>query len=163
MSSKLNKSELEIMADKEIRAGQDALVEHNIADAIEHIQESLKLLKQAGDLEKYVENLNILGMAYAMESDETNAFDCYLESLATASVMNSKNLKALSYSNIASCYQKMGRNKEAMQYFRDARKEYRNPSQRKEGNYEMWNSISYLNRIGMDKDLIDNDDMVVIM
>ena len=102
-------------------------------------------------------------MAYAMESDETNAFDCYLESLATASVMNSKNLKALSYSNIASCYQKMGRNKEAMQYFRDARREYRNPSQRKDGNYEMWNSISYLNRIGMDKDLIDNDDMVVIM
>ena len=50
-----------------------------------------------------------------------------------------------------------------MQYFRDARREYRNPSQRKEGNYEMWNSISYLNRIGMDKDLIDNDDMVVIM
>lgn len=163
MSSKLNKSELEIMADKEIRAGQAALVEHNIADAIEHIQKSLKLLKQVGDLEKYVENLNILGMAYAMESDETNAFDCYLESLATASVMNSKNLKALSYSNIASCYQKMGRNKEAMQYFRDARREYRNPSQRKEGNYEMWNSISYLNRIGMDKDLIDNDDMVVIM
>ena len=163
MSSKLNKSELEIMADKEIRACQDALVEHNIADAIEHIQKSLKLLKQVGDLEKYVENLNILGMAYAMESDETNAFDCYLESLATASVMNSKNLKALSYSNIASCYQKMGRNKEAMQYFRDARREYRNPSQRKDGNYEMWNSISYLNRIGMDKDLIDNDDMVVIM
>ena len=163
MSSKLNKSELEIMADKVIRAGQDALVEHNIADAIEHIQKSLKLLKQVGDLEKYVENLNILGMAYAMESDETNAFDCYLESLATASVMNSKNLKALSYSNIASCYQKMGRNKEAMQYFRDARREYRNPSQRKEGNYEMWNSISYLNRIGMDKDLVDNDDMVVIM
>lgn len=163
MSSKLNKSELEIMADKEVRAGQDALVKHNIADAIEHIQKSLKLLKQVGDLEKYVENLNILGMAYAMESDETNAFDCYLESLATASVMNSKNLKALSYSNIASCYQKMGRNKEAMQYFRDARREYRNPSQRKEGNYEMWNSISYLNRIGMDKDLIDNDDMVVIM
>ena len=163
MSSKLNKSELEIMADKEIRAGQDALVEHNIADAIEHIQKSLKLLKQVGDLEKYVENLNILGMAYAMASDETNAFDCYLESLATASVMNSKNLKALSYSNIASCYQKMGRNKEAMQYFRDARREYRNPSQRKDGNYEMWNSISYLNRIGMDKDLIDNDDMVVIM
>lgn len=163
MSSKLNKSELEIMADKEIRAGQAALVEHNIADAIEHIQKSLKLLKQVGDLEKYVENLNILGMAYAMESDETNAFDCYLESLATASVMNSKNLKALSYSNIASCYQKMGRNREAMQYFRDARREYRNPSQRKEGNYEMWNSISYLNRIGMDKDLIDNDDMVVIM
>ncbi len=163
MSGKLNKRELEIMADEEMRAGQAALVEHNIADAIEHIQKSLKLLKQVGDLEKYVENLNILGMAYAMESDETNAFDCYLESLATAAVMNSKNLKALSYSNIASCYQKMGKNKEAMQYFRDARKEYRNPSQRKEGNYEMWNSISYLNRIGMDKDLIDNDDTVVIM
>ena len=76
--------------------------------------------------------------------------------------MNSKNLKALSYSNIASCYQKMGKHNEAMKYFRDARKEYRNPSQRKEGNYEMWNSISYLNRIGAEKELIDNETVVLV-
>ena len=49
-----------------------------------------------------------------------------------------------------------------MKYFRDARKEYRNPSQRKEGNYEMWNSISYLNRIGAEKELIDNETVVLV-
>lgn len=162
MSSEINREKLEEIADIEMKAGQDALIEHDVSGAIEHIRESLKILKQAENLEKYVTNLNILGMAYAMESDETNAFDCYLESLATAEVMNSKNLKALSYSNIASCYQKMGKHNEAMKYFRDARKEYRNPSQRKEGNYEMWNSISYLNRIGAEKELIDNETVVLV-
>ena len=162
MSSEINRDKLEEIADIEMKAGQDDLIEHDVSGAIKHIRESLKILKQAENLEKYVTNLNILGMAYAMESNETKAFDCYLESLATAEVMNSKNLKALSYSNIASCYQKMGKHNEAMKYFRDARKEYRNPSQRKEGNYEMWNSISYLNRIGAEKELIDNETVVLV-
>lgn len=162
MSSEINRDKLEEIADIEMKAGQDALSEHDVSGAIKHIRESLKILKQAENLEKYVTNLNILGMAYAMESNETKAFDCYLESLATAEVMNSKNLKALSYSNIASCYQKMGKHNEAMKYFRDARKEYRNPSQRKEGNYEMWNSISYLNRMGAEKELIDNETVVLV-
>ena len=162
MSSEINRDKLEEIADIEMKAGQDALIEHDVSGAIKHIRESLKILKQAENLEKYVTNLNILGMAYAMERNETKAFDCYLESLATAEVMNSKNLKALSYSNIASCYQKMGKHNEAMKYFRDARKEYRNPSQRKEGNYEMWNSISYLNRMGAEKELIDNETVVLV-
>lgn len=163
MSSELTKYELEEMADNEMEAGQDALVKHDAANAIEHIRKSLKLLKQVGNVEKYVKNLNILGMAYALESDESSAFDCYLESLATAEVMKSNNLKALSYSNIASCYQKMGKHNEAMKYFRDAKKEYKNPSERKEENYEMWNSITYLRRASVEEDDIVDNKVVVFV
>ena len=100
MSSEINRDKLEEIADIEMKAGQDALIEHDVSGAIKHIRESLKILKQAENLEKYVTNLNILGMAYAMESNETKAFDCYLESLATAEVMNVETRNALHTSAI---------------------------------------------------------------
>ena len=51
--------------------------------------------------------LNVLGLVYTLENKNKEALECYLESLATAEVMRSSDLKAISYSNIASCYQKM--------------------------------------------------------
>lgn len=145
MGSDNDKSNLKLLADKEMQEGEIAIVEHDFSNAAKHIKESLKLLKEAECIEKYVENLNILGLVYAMEKDESAAFDCYLESLATAEVLRSKDLKALSYSNIGSCYQKMGKHEQAMKYFRDARNEYRGTLGKCSENYEMWNTLNYLN------------------
>lgn len=60
------------------------------------------------------------------------AFECYLESLATAEIIRSRDLKAMVYSNIGSSYSKMGRDKEAQRYFNDARDEYDSSSEKSE-------------------------------
>ena len=51
MSSEINRDKLEEIADIEMKAGQDALIEHDVSGAIKHIRESLKILKQAENLE----------------------------------------------------------------------------------------------------------------
>ncbi len=145
MSNVQDKYNLQQLAEKAMLEGENAIVQHDFSNAAKYIKESLRLLKEANCIEKYVENLNILGLVYAMEKDESAAFDCYLESLATAEVLRSKDLKALSYSNIGSCYQRMGKHEEAMKYFRDARKEYKGTLGKGSENYEMWNTLNFLN------------------
>ena len=40
-----------------------------------------------------VKYLNILGLVYELENDESKAFECYLESLATAEIIRSRDLR----------------------------------------------------------------------
>lgn len=143
--NKKDKKELERLADEQLELGKKSLLDHDYTQAEFYVKESLKNLKEAGCIEKYVKTLNILGIVYAIESDEGKAFDCYLESLANAEVMDSKYLKAMTYSNIGSCYQKMGRTGEAMKYYEDAKKELADPTVKEQESYEIWNMLNLIN------------------
>lgn len=69
-----------------------------------------------------------------------------LESLATAEIIRSRDLKAMVYSNIGSSYSKMGRDKEAQRYFNDARDEYDSSSEKSEECHKSWVMFDYINR-----------------
>lgn len=68
-----------------------------------------------------------------------------LESLATAEIIHSRDLKAMVYSNIGSSYSKMGRDKEAQRYFNDARDEYDSSSEKSEECHKSWVMFDYIN------------------
>ena len=68
-----------------------------------------------------------------------------LESLATAEIIRSRDLKARVYSNIGSSYSKMGRDKEAQRYFNDARDEYDSSSEKSEECHKSWVMFDYIN------------------
>lgn len=68
-----------------------------------------------------------------------------LESLATAEIIHSRDLKAMVYSNISSSYSKMGRDKEAQRYFNDARDEYDSSSEKSEECHKSWVMFDYIN------------------
>ena len=68
-----------------------------------------------------------------------------LESLATAEIIRSRDLKAMVYSNIGSSYSKMGRDKEAQRYFNDARDEYDSSSEKSEECHKTWVMFDYIN------------------
>ena len=68
-----------------------------------------------------------------------------LESLATAEIIRSRDLKAMVYSNIGSSYSKMGRDKEAQRYFIDARDEYDSSSEKSEECHKSWVMFDYIN------------------
>ena len=68
-----------------------------------------------------------------------------LESLATAEIIRSRDLKAMVYSNIGSSYSKMGRDKEAQRYFNDARDEYDSSSEKSEECHKSWVMFDYIN------------------
>lgn len=144
MITRFSKPEMGQAAQREMLAGEDALVEHDFDEAIRHIKKALRLLKHAKHTQEYVKDLNILGMVHSMASDESAALDCYLESLATAAVMKSNEMKALSYSGIGSCYQKMGHYKEALVYFRNARREHQRCEVSEEEDRAMWSTFNYL-------------------
>ena len=68
-----------------------------------------------------------------------------LESLATAEIIRSRDLKAMVCSNIGSSYSKMGRDKEAQRYFNDARDEYDSSSEKSEECHKSWVMFDYIN------------------
>ena len=75
-----------------------------------------------------VKYLNILGLVYELENDESKAFECYLESLATAEIIRSRDLKAMVY-----------------RYFNDARDEYDSSSEKSEECHKSWVMFDYIN------------------
>lgn len=151
MGDTVDKFSIENRADEEIKSAVDNAIQCDYDKAVEHIQYSLELLKSIGNIKKYVEYLNILGMVYELKDDEKAAFDCYLESLATAEVIRSRDLKAMIYSNIGSSYSKMGKSKEALQYFNDAWNEYNSSSEKTEEWHKMWMMFNYVNSAINDK------------
>lgn len=147
MKKPINKQSVEKKADEELVLAVDSMREKDYDKAAFYMQDSVKMLKSIDSTEKYVEYLNILGMIYDIEEDEKAAFDCYLESLATAEVIRSRELKAMIYSSIGSSYRKMGKDKEAVQYFEDAYYEYNCSSRKKKRNEKMWTIFEYINKI----------------
>lgn len=144
MITRFRKPEMGQAAQRERLAGEDALVEHDFDEAIRHIKRALRLWKRVENTQEYVKDLNILGMVHSMVSDESAALDCYLESLATAAVMKSNEMKALSYSGIGSCFQRMGHHKEALVYFRNARREHQHCEVSEEEDRAVWRIFNYL-------------------
>ena len=96
-------------------------------------------------MEKYAEYLNILGLVYELENDESKAFECYLESLATAEIIHSRDLKAMVYSNIGSSYSKMGRDKEAQRYSTMPETNMTVPPENSEECHKSWVMFDYIN------------------
>ena len=121
------------------------MVKKDYDSAVVRIKKALARLKSTGHVEKYAEYLNILGLVYELENDESKAFECYLESLATAEIIRSRDLKAMVYSNIGSSYSKMGRDKEAQRFFNDARDEYDSSSEKSEECHKSWVMFDYIN------------------
>ena len=145
MVKAVDKFSIENRADEEIKFAVENVIRHDYDNAVNHIKRALGMLKSIGCMEKYVEYLNILGLVYELDNKESAAFDCYLENLANAEIMRSKDLKAMIYSNIASSYSKMGRNKEAQRYFKDACDEYGALSENTEERHRMWGMFEYVN------------------
>lgn len=133
------------IADNEMIIAVDDVVKKDYDSAVVRIKKALARLKSTGHVEKYAEYLNILGLVYELENDESKAFECYLESLATAEIIRSRDLKAMVYSNIGSSYSKMGRDKEAQRYFNDARDEYDSSSEKSEECHKSWVMFDYIN------------------
>lgn len=145
MTQLINHKDLEILADVYMKEGQEDLVNHRNKIAIKKMQKALKLLKKAKSTERYVRNLNVMGVVYTSLGDEQKAFECYLEALANAEVIKCSYLKALCYINVGSCYQKLERHHEAIKYFKDAEIELSNPDVKKQEKYQMWTMVNYLN------------------
>lgn len=111
MMNGVDKYSTDNIADNEMIIAVDDVVKKDYDSAVVRIKKALARLKSTGHVEKYAEYLNILGLVYELENDESKAFECYLESLATAEIIRSRDLKAMVYSNISSSYSKMGRDK----------------------------------------------------
>ena len=125
------------IADNEMIIAVDDVVKKDYDSAVVRIKKALARLKSTGHVEKYAEYLNILGLVYELENDESKAFECYLESLATAEIIRSRDLKAMVYSNIGSSYSKMGRDKEAQRYD--------SSSEKSEECHKSWVMFDYIN------------------
>ena len=137
MMNAVDKYSTDNIADNEMIIAVDDVVKKDYDSAVVRIKKALARLKSTGHVEKYAEYLNILGLVYELENDESKAFECYLESLATAEIMV--------YSNIGSSYSKMGRDKEAQRYFNDARDEYDSSSEKSEECHKSWVMFDYIN------------------
>ncbi len=145
MMNGVDKYSTDNIADNEMIIAVDDVVKKDYDSAVVRIKKALARLKSTGHVEKYAEYLNILGLVYELENDESKAFECYLESLATAEIIRSRDLKAMVYSNISSSYSKMGRDKEAQRYFNDARDEYDSSSEKSEECHKSWVMFDYIN------------------
>ena len=137
MMNGVDKYSTDNIADNEMIIAVDDVVKKDYDSAVVRIKKALARLKSTGHVEKYAEYLNILGLS--------KAFECYLESLATAEIIRSRDLKAMVYSNIGSSYSKMGRDKEAQRYFNDARDEYDSSSEKSEECHKSWVMFDYIN------------------
>ena len=97
------------------------------------------------------DNEMIIAVDDVVKKDYDSAVVCIkkalarLESLATAEIIRSRDLKAMVYSNIGSSYSKMGRDKEAQRYFNDARDEYDSSSEKSEECHKSWVMFDYIN------------------
>lgn len=145
MMNVVDKYSTDNIADNEMIIAVDDVVKKDYDSAVVRIKKALARLKSTGHVEKYAEYLNILGLVYELENDESKAFECYLESLATAEIIRSRDLKAMVYSNIGSSYSKMGRDKEAQRFFNDARDEYDSSSEKSEECHKSWVMFDYIN------------------
>lgn len=146
MIKRINRIEAERISEKYISDSEKALHNNDYMKSIELMNDALKVLKEAKCMEKYVLNLNILGIIYSNAGEDEKAFECYLEGLAMTRVMkNCAYLKALCYINVGSCYQKLERHDRAIQYFIDAQRELADPSFEKEKRFQMWNMVNYIN------------------
>ena len=54
----------------------DDVVKNDYDSAVVRIKKALARLKSTGHVEKYAEYLNILGLVYELENDESKAFEC---------------------------------------------------------------------------------------
>ena len=138
MMNAVDKYSTDNIADNEMIIAVDDVVKKDYDSAVVRIKKALARLKSTGHVEKYAEYLNILGLVYELENDESKAFECYLESLATAEIIRSRDLKAMVYS-------KMGRDKDAQRYFNDARDEYDSSSEKSEECHKSWVMFDYIN------------------
>lgn len=94
MMNAVDKYSTDNIADNEMIIAVDDVVKKDYDSAVVRIKKALARLKSTGHVEKYAEYLNILGLVYELENDESKAFECYLESLATAEIIRSRDLKA---------------------------------------------------------------------
>ena len=81
MTQLINKRDYEILADVYMREGKEAMIHHDKETAIDCMDKALRLLKKGKSHEKYVKNLNIMGIVYAQLENEDKAFECYLQPL----------------------------------------------------------------------------------
>ena len=151
MKNKIKALDFNELAEVEFKKGINALKLYDHENSISHLKKSVRFLKNTHNTDKYVKMLN----------KNKEALDCYLESLATAEVMRSSDLKAISYSNIASCYQKMGIHEKSLDYFREAKKAYTNAAKLNKEDSEMWNLLNYINIVLSGEERLFADDKFV--
>lgn len=164
MKNKIKRLDFEKLAEVEFKKGINALKLHDYENSVLHLKKSARFFKNTHNTDKYVKMLNVLGLVYTLQNKNKEALDCYLESLATAEVMHSSDLKAISYSNIASCYQKMGIHEKSLDYFREAKREYASASKLNKKDSEMWNLLNYINIVlSGEEQLFVNDKFVEMM
>lgn len=163
MKNKIKALDFNELAEVEFKKGINALKLYDHENSISHLKKSVRFLKNTHNTDKYVKMLNVLGLVYTLENKNNEALDCYLESLATAEVMHSSDLKAISYSNIASCYQKMGIHEKSLDYFREAKKAYANAAKLNKEDSEMWNLLNYINIVLSGEERLFADDKFVAM
>ena len=82
MMNGVDKYSTDNIADNEMIIAVDDVVKKDYDSAVVRIKKALARLKSTGHVEKYAEYLNILGLVYELENDESKAFERYLESLA---------------------------------------------------------------------------------
>ena len=87
MMNGVDKYSTDNIADNEMIIAVDDVVKKDYDSAVVRIKKALARLKSTGHVEKYAEYLNILGLVYELENDESKAFECYLESLAMAEII----------------------------------------------------------------------------
>lgn len=81
MMNGVDKYSTDNIADNEMIIAVDDVVKKDYDSAVVRIKKALARLKSTGHVEKYAEYLNILGLVYELENDESKAFECYLRAL----------------------------------------------------------------------------------
>ncbi len=73
MMNGVDKYSTDNIADNEMIIAVDDVVKKNYDSAVVRIKKALARLKSTGHVEKYAEYLNILGLVYELENDESKA------------------------------------------------------------------------------------------
>ena len=74
MMNGVDKYSTDNIADNEMIIAVDDVVKKDYDSAVVRIKKALARLKSTGHVEKYAEYLNILGLVYELENDESKAF-----------------------------------------------------------------------------------------
>ena len=127
------------------KEGLEAFYERKYNKAALSIQEALNHFKEAGNIEEYAKNLNLLGVIYGTIGNETMAIDFFLEGLEYAQEKELHYLSLLFYNNIGSRYMLLHDYEKALVYFLKSEQQMSYDNVRNKERFTGWFLITKLN------------------
>lgn len=125
--------------------GNRVFNENRLVEASLLVQNSLSLYEKAGNLSGLAEAYNLFGIICSAMGDDTRAIESYLKGLDIAKSQGFFHITGRIYNNIGSCYQEIGNQERAIEYFLNAAKELRQVNAERHSRYYIWMLLASLN------------------